>query len=107
MIDHAAFARDDKGMRNPRRASFSLGSVQERRLQPAIVVSDGVIGADFLEKFDDSALLAFLVVSQTDNLHSLIAILFAQVGEFRNESDARRAVALPEINDENLAAKIG
>src|SRR5262252_3770617 len=56
MLDHAAFAREDKHLRNRRRAGFILGPFQEGRRQPPIVVPDGVIGAGSLENLDDVAL---------------------------------------------------
>jgi hypothetical protein len=97
MLDHTAFARDDKYLRNRRRPGFIFGAFQKRRRQPAVVVPDGVISLCFFEKLDYIALIAFLIGGQADNFYALVAILLAQFSEFRNESDACFVAALPSI----------
>jgi hypothetical protein len=48
ILDHTAFARDDKCLRNRRRPGFIFGAFQKRRRQPAVVVPNGVISPAFL-----------------------------------------------------------
>src|SRR5262245_39739087 len=59
VFDHAAFAREDKYLRNRWRSGFIFRAFQKCRRQPAVIVPDGVIGAAFLEKLDDITLIAF------------------------------------------------